>query len=746
MLGVVQPWLSAVILGLLLAFAGYGFQKATFDENLRNVFGGSTKEIANYLKSTREFVDPESELIVLVEGDSLIEPATFSRLRDLQFELQFIDGVVEVFSLFALREPPADNNDDTPLVVDEAFDGLTAENIARIRAHPILGARLLSLDAKAMIYVVTPEKSGASLALPRAIKAEIESVSESILIDSGATATVTGFPAIRIGIIDILLRDQIVLNSIGAAIGFVLSFIIFRSLTAAIMAAAPSLLSGLVVAGGLGALGMPITVMTNVVPVLVMILGFANSVHLCRAWRLRRDEGASPAEAARFSIQTIGPACILAAVTTSVAFFSLVISDVQIVSEFGWVGAFGVFSGALVVVAAHGFLAVTIGRFWKSGDATVSTLLGWLGSPSDAIGRFIVDHARPINVLVFVLIPIFGIMYAAVQPEYSIGESLSKSDPANIALSRIDEQLGGAFPIHVIVPHDGFAPTAPEALEKISAVHKAIAEVDGVGTPLSLWSLVEWLGGTTDAAYAERLETIIEQLPPTAHRRFFGSKGGSLVSASIREAPTATTQKLIDRIEIAARSAGGDDVTVTGVTVVTAREATRTIGNLNLSLIGAVISGLLVILIAFRSWRIAATSIIPNILPLLGTGALLFLLGDGIQFTGVLALTVAFGIAVDGTIHYLNYFYQFGDDSKSLHERLIGTTRRIGPQLIGTTAVIVTGLATTQTSEMPTVALFGLLTAFTLLIGLVGDLVILPALMAGAARRWFTRFSKAQRA
>jgi uncharacterized protein len=180
------------------------------------------------------------------------------------------------------------------------------------------------------------------------------------------------------------------------------------------------------------------------------------------------------------------------------------------------------------------------------------------------------------------------------------------------------------------------------------------------------------------------------------------------------------------------------------VTVVAARGATRTIANLNGNLLGAILSGLAVILIAFRSWRIAVTSVIPNVLPLLGTGALIYLLTRGMQFSGVLALTIAFGIAVDATIHYFNYYFHFGNESKSLRENLIETSRRIGPQLFGTTAVIVVGLMTTQLSQMPTIVLFGMLVAATLIIGLVGTLVVLPALMAGAARRWFTRHPSVQ--
>jgi predicted RND superfamily exporter protein len=329
-------------------------------------------------------------------------------------------------------------------------------------------------------------------------------------------------------------------------------------------------------------------------------------------------------------------------------------------------------------------------------------------------------------------------MYAAIEPEYSVREHLSENNPANSGLEIIDEKLGGAFPVHVVVPLQDQDPTSPEALRKIGAVHRAIAAVEGVGTPLSLWSLVEWLGDA-ESPSQERLDRILEDVAPATQQRFIGSNGAALVSVSIRDLPAATVKDLVNSIESAADAAGAQDAIVTGVTVLVAREATRTIANLNGNLLGAILSGLLVILIAFRSWRIAATSVIPNILPLLGAGGLIYLSGNGMQFSSVLALTIAFGIAVDGTIHYFNYFFCFAEESKSLRENLVETSRRIGPQLFGMTVVIVVGLMTTQLSHMPTIQLFGKLVAATLVIGLVGDLVVLPALMAGAARRWFTR-------
>lgn len=746
LLAVYRPWIAGALLALIFAVSGYGLTTLKFDDNLRNVFGGSTADFAAYLDATEQFVDPENQLILIVEGSSLGQSETFQSLRNLQFELLFVDGVADVFSLFALRNPPQEFAEaplDAPLLVDDGVVELTPEVIDRIRAHPVLGEKLIAADGTAMIYVVTPEMQGASLPVLREIKSSIETAAADTLAGSETTFTTTGFPALRMSVVDVLLRDTRVLNAAGATLGFVLSLLIFGSLTAACLIALPAVLSGLVVMGGLGAVGEPITIMSNVVPVLVIILGFANSMHLCRAWRLCRDTGKNLQDSTRYSISTVGPACILAALTTSVAFLSLVFADVKLVSNFGLIGAIGCMVGAFVVLLLHGMLAVTIGRFWKKRGVASWTFISWLGKPSAITGRFAADYARPICWVAFSLVVVLGAIYAAIEPEYSLREHLSEDSPANAGLGLIDEKLGGAFPIHVIVPLDGVGPTSPESLAKIGAVHRSIAEVEGADEPLSLWSLVDWLGDA-ETPNQERVERVLEDVSPTTRQRFIGRNGDALISANTRDSPAVVIKSLVDRIETAAQAAGGDGVIVTGITVVSAREATNTIANLNGNLLGAILSGLLVILVAFRSWRIAVTSVIPNILPLLGTGALIYASGDGMRFNGVLALTIAFGIAVDGTIHYFNYFFHFGEESKSLRDNLIETSRRIGPQLLGTTVVIVVGMMTTQLSQMPTIVLFGMLVAATLVFGLIGSLVVLPALIAGAAKRWFSRHPTVQ--
>jgi predicted RND superfamily exporter protein len=587
-------------------------------------------------------------------------------------------------------------------------------------------------------FIVTPSEPQAPLSVMRRVRAEIDVAAAKTFAGSSITATVSGFPVIRAGIVDIVRRDQIVLNLIGATIGFVLSLVAFRSVTAAVLTAVPGIAAGLTVLGFMGILGAPVTVLSNVVPALVMILGYADALHLSHAWRHHRDRGASPREAEWHAQREVGAACMLTALTVSGAFLALSFSDIGLVRNFALLGTVAMIVGCAVVLVVHALVAIAIGRFWKGGSRAVRDLLVSMEAPCGALGRFVVAHARPLALLSIAAFIAFGAMYLTVPPEHSIREHLPANDIANAALGRFDQNFGGAYPIEVLIPLEGLSPTSAEALAKVGAVHRAVAAIPGVYTPLSLWSLVEWMGGSVDSATIARLDALLENAGAETASRLVSVDGTALLTVSIKETPSAVTARLVDDIEAAAAKAnGGVPLTVTGVTVVTAREAARTIRNLNGSLSLAIFGDILLMVIAFRNVPIGVVSIIANTLPLFAVGALVFVLGRGFQMTTVVALTVAFGIAVDDTIHYINRFLVLGQPGERVGPRLIRTANEVGPVLIASTAIVIAGLSTTLTSGLPTVQLFGMIAALTLVVAVIGDLVVMPALIAGFGRRWF---------
>ncbi|HVY20892.1 MAG TPA: MMPL family transporter [Bauldia sp.] len=735
------PRATAAVFAAVVALAVFGATHLAFDEDLRNTFASDSAGFRYYTSMTSQFVDPENETILLVEGDRLGEPATFQKLQDLQFELQVADGIDSVYSPFALRAPP-DAIDNAPPLIADAGGGLTPDLIAQVRAHPLMGSKLLSADGKALVYYITPSEPKAPLSVSRALNAEVEKIAADVLGKDGAvTVSITGYPAIRVAIVDVLKRDQIVLNGVGAIIGLAMSLIAFRSVIGALLTAVPSIFSAGIVLGGMGLFGVKVTVMSNVIPALVMILGYADGMHLSHAWRKHRDEGKSPLEAEWLAQKEVGAACMLTALTVAAAFASLALTDIPLVRNFAWTGAVAMLVACPIMLIGHALAALAIGEHWKVNRGSALDILTKSEEPSARLGEFVVRHARGLGLISAVLLVVCGALYAMVPPEHSIREHLPKRNAANAALGRYDATFDGAFPLEAVVPRaQGVGATAPAQLTRIKAVHEALAAVPGTSAPLSLWSLVQWIGGDADDATGKKLDAILDQLSPQARTRLIGSQSGAaLVSANVSEMPAHQLTPLIASAEAAVKAAGGPDTVLTGAVVVTNAEASRTIGNLNWSLATAVFGDIFLLVLAFRNIPIGIVSSLANTLPLFATGALLYLTGRGMQFTAVIALTVAFGIAVDDTIHYINRLLVLHGPEVPLRKRIVETSRDVGPVLIGTTIVILAGLSTTFASGLPTITLFGIIAGVTLVVAMTGDLIVMPALMYGYARRWFER-------
>jgi predicted RND superfamily exporter protein len=169
----------------------------------------------------------------------------------------------------------------------------------------------------------------------------------------------------------------------------------------------------------------------------------------------------------------------------------------------------------------------------------------------------------------------------------------------------------------------------------------------------------------------------------------------------------------------------GYQIAVTGLSAIAARNSASMIGKLNH---GLTIEFLLVaafIGLAFRSVVVMFASILPGIFPVVLSGTVLWLLGEGLQFASVVALTVSFGLGLSATIHFLNRLRleeKPGVDEAQAVER---ATVLVGPALILTTVVLACGLVVTVFSDLPSLRLFGWLSAFAMIAALIADLFIL---------------------
>jgi hypothetical protein len=173
----------------------------------------------------------------------------------------------------------------------------------------------------------------------------------------------------------------------------------------------------------------------------------------------------------------------------------------------------------------------------------------------------------------------------------------------------------------------------------------------------------------------------------------------------------------------------GFSLHVTGSAVVAADNMTSVIGDLVRSLSFASITVFLVLTIALRSLTLGLLSIIPNAFPLLLNAGILYYLDKPLQITSVLTFSICLGIAVDDTIHFLIRFLRERKQGADVRLAITRSFENVGLALLITTAIIAGGFLAAMTSAMPGIVFFGGLACSALLAALIGDLVILPAML-----------------
>jgi uncharacterized protein len=320
------------------------------------------------------------------------------------------------------------------------------------------------------------------------------------------------------------------------------------------------------------------------------------------------------------------------------------------------------------------------------------------------------------------------------------------------ASSRIDAKLTGANPIDILIEFPkGASLYAPETLATIAEVHAIVEKQAGVGNVWSLETLRRWLAERAGKADVATLKQYVDILPEHLTRRFVSAEHDAVVVAG--RIPDIDASQLLPVVNELDKALGavrvkhpGYKISVTGLSAIAARNSASMIGKLNAGLTIEFIFVAAFIGLAFRSVTVMLSSILPGIFPVVLSGTVLWLMGEGLQFASVVALTVSFGLGLSATIHFLNRLRLEDKPDKDPAVGVERATILVGPALILTSVVLACGLAVTVFSDLPSLRLFGWLSAFAMMAALTADLLILrPTAMflASLARRFSRRTTAA---
>ena len=730
---------------ITLALGSQAIQVKT-DHTTGHFLPNESKTVQDFLRASEVFGQSQTILYLVFEGSDPADPAFLQQLDSL---VQEISGYHGVESVLSLTNAPFLQRDDKDIVAQPLYQAdLPAETIRkRLDDQPFLRGLLLSNDGATAAMMVKIEAAFNNLPERVDLVDQIEAAAERL---PGSLA-LAGFPYLRTQYAKRISFESPLFTVLAALISLAFLYLAFGAWRAVFL---PTAIVGLGLVWTVGLmvlLGHQLTIVSSMLPALLVIIGMANVIHLCTKFLDQYHAIGDQRAALVETIRTVGLATFLTCLTTAIGFGVLTISGSRLLSAFGQFAAVGI----MLLYALS--ITLTPVAFIRYRSATRrSTPLSTHDSLERFFDRMAVLTQRRGGLIVILAggLMLFGLVGATrISSDIYAFSDFYEDDPLRQHLAVFEEQFGGIMPMEVVIEAGNpgqFRSLTP--LRRIEQLQNNLGELEPVGRSLAVTDLVKlanqaYFGGHP-ATY--RLPSSYE-LPflQAAMKGFLDQKqAGSLtrnlpllidstftitrVYLGVPDLGTERMNALADTVRARSVALFPDDhynVFITGNAIRVTRSGENLVRNLLVSLAVALVVISVLMALLFRSLRLMIISLIPNVIPLVVVGGMMGYTGIILKPSTALIFSVAFGIAVDSSIHFLAKYRLNRDEGLSKEEAIAATLRATGKAIMLTSFVLMGGFLIFTLSSFGGTVNMGGLTALTLGVAMVTNLLLLPALL-----------------
>ena len=499
--------------------------------------------------------------------------------------------------------------------------------------------------------------------------------------------------------------------------------------------------------GTMALLGTKITLLTAMLPPLLVVICVPNMVFMINKYHTEYDRHGNKIKALQRLIQKIGNASFLSNLTTAAGFGTFIITSSQILVEFGIIASIGILYVYLVCLV----MIPCVFSFLPSPDLKQMKHLRnkVVNRSLDRVVRIIVGHRTGVYVVSGIAVVLGAIGISLIKTTGYMVDDLKESDPIRQDLAFFEENFGGLMPLEVTVDFG-----KPKALQNLGNLRKLdqfsqeISEYPDISRPISM---VEAIKFANQAFYNGKPEYY--KLPTNMTKNFIlkyaaGSTGGLGVQANafvdstlqhvrlsfrVKDIGTNLMQEKEDKVyAIAEKYFPSDkcDVKVTGSSVIFFKGTQYLVMNLFSSLALAIVLIAVFMAWMFRSKRMVLVALVPNIIPQIITAAIMGYFGIPIKASTILVFSIAFGISVDGTIHYLaKYRQELQGTNWSIRSSAVLALKETGQSLIYNAIILFFGFGIFALSDFGGTVALGVLVSITLLAAMFSNIFILPSLL-----------------
>ena len=693
-----------------------------------------------YYEKIKQAFGEEKVVLLILEDEQLLAPEKLAVLKEVVDQLAGLPFVQRTESLFSVpyvksiegyldKEPYLATLPDTP----EAG----AELLTAALKNPLIRNLLVSPGGNAMAVAIVLKDGNRGVddgELTTAVNRTIAPLEKTY-----TRVYPIGFAQVRSELATRIMAEQTTLMPLAVGALLIALFLLLRQLLDILTPLVTASVSILWTFGLMGWLGIPINVVTSTIPILLIVVGSTEDIHLLAEFRHAQRCGDAKSAALRHMARRMGRTVLLTFVTTYAGFLSVGLSGIEVLRQFGLVASTGLlFNFVVTIIFIPAALSLT-GHWQLDGRSRLfeERMAKW----AERYWRFIDRHRRHAFVLLTACAVLAAFGIPRIQINHNPTDSLGETSPVAQQIARLNAQFAGLESFSVVI-ESGIQDTFLHAryLQELVKVQHFIQQMD---TSLSATSFADYLAllngaflESENAGIPRTNDEIAELMIFLDHERVsaYANEDYSQVRIQVRHniATTHELRKTLDRIRtyIDENLDPGLSARITGDSTLTLSATDSMIMGQLQSVLMILTLFVLIVSFLFTDLRVGLLAALPNIFPIIVLFGVMGYAGIPLNIGTTMAAAIAMGIAVDDTLHFMLRYNQELRTSKSQSVAMQKTIYEEALPVVSTSVALIGGFLVFAQSGFTPVAQFGLLSALVISTALVADFVITPLAMS----------------
>jgi uncharacterized protein len=743
---------NLIFIGLVALLMAWQGSKVQMSYEMARMLPSNDSTIIVYERFREIFGQDGSVIFVGLKDERLFELEHYKAWHDLTWRVKEIEGVEEVVSVARLfhliRNDSLKKFDFVPVVSNAPTSQAEVDSIKQMIYNlPFYEGRLFNSHNHVSMMMITLDKDVLNTKKRVALVHEITEELEKFTHEFDVTLHYSGLPYIRTVTSEMIQHELVLFIILALVIAAVILFVFFRSFRTVFFIISVVLISVLVLFGTVALLGFKITILTGIMPPLLIVIGVENSIFLLNKYYNEFSTHGNKIKALARTIRRIGAANFLTNATTAAGFAAFIATGNELLVEFGIIASINIMAAyALSLV-----LIPIIFSYLPNPKARHVQYLekGAVNSILKTVVWVVLNHRTKVYIITGIMLLAGGLGMLRLKTTGNMVDDISKKDKLYTDLIFFEEHFKGVMPFEITVDtRKNRGVLRAGTLQKIEQLQDTLALYPQFSKPLSVVEVVKF---SRQAFFRGNPEYY--GLPNQQERNFILSYVPAMKSdkrtvmnsfvdtslqvtrISVQMANIGTNE--IDSIHQSLSPkinqifpAGDYDVRLTGSSMVFLKGTNYLVHNLLMSLVLAIVVIALLMALTFSSFKMIVISLIPNIIPQILTAAMMGYAGIPIKPSTILIFSIALGISVDNTIHFLSrYRQQLLLNDWKIKESVLAALLETGFSMIYSAAVLFFGFAIFILSSFGGTEALGYLVSFTLVSAMMANLFVLPSLL-----------------